>query len=61
MEINKIGTTMLTVPEVQDILKIGRNRAYDIFNREDFPAICIGRKKVVEQKALDAWLQQRRS
>ena len=50
----------LTVEDVKDILKIGRNRAYDIFAREDFPAILLGRKYVVEENALKNWLQKRR-
>ena len=53
-------STMLTVKDVQKILKIGRNRAYDIFKRSDFPAILIGRKYVVEQNAFYFWLQKRR-
>lgn len=49
-----------TVEDIMQILKIGRNRAYDIFKREDFPAILIGRKYVIEQNAFYMWLQNRR-
>lgn len=49
-----------TVEDVKNILKIGKNRAYDIFRREDFPAILIGRKYVIEQNAFYTWLQSRR-
>lgn len=48
-----------TVDNVMQILKIGRNRAYDIFKRKDFPAILIGRKYVIEQNAFYNWLQTR--
>lgn len=51
---------MLTVEEVKDILKIGKNRTYDIFAREDFPSIAIGRKLVVEEGAFKRWLQEKR-
>lgn len=50
----------LTVKDVQETLKIGRNKAYDIFAREDFPSIAIGRKLVVEEQAFKKWLQERR-
>ena len=51
---------MLTVEEVKDVLKIGRNRTYDIFAREDFPSITIGKKFVVEEEAFKKWLQEKR-
>ncbi len=51
---------IFTVEDVMKILKIGRNRAYDIFKRDDFPAILIGRKYVIEQNAFYIWLQSRR-
>lgn len=60
MEETETKPNMLTVQEVQYILKIGRNKVYEVFAREDFPAICLGRKFVVEQKAFDNWLQSRR-
>ena len=51
---------IFTVEDVMKILKIGRNRAYDIFKRDDFPAILIGRKYVIEQNAFYIWLQSSR-
>lgn len=51
---------MMTVKDVQNFLGIGRNRAYDIFKRKDFPAILIGKKYVVEQNAFYSWLKERR-
>lgn len=51
---------ILTVADVKEKLKIGRNNAYKIFSREDFPAILLGRKYVVEENALKNWLQKRR-
>lgn len=60
MEETEDRTIILTVQEVQDILKIGRNKVYEVFARQDFPAICLGRRYVVEQKAFNNWLQSRR-
>lgn len=57
---NKQEIKIFTVEDVMKILKIGRNRAYDIFKRNDFPAILIGRKYVIEQNAFYIWLQNRR-
>lgn len=57
METNMV---ILTVQDVKELLKIGRNRAYEIFAREDFPAILLGRKYVVEEEAFKNWLQKRR-
>lgn len=51
---------VFTVQDVMKILHIGRNRVYDIFKRDDFPAILIGRKYVIEQNAFYIWLQNRR-
>lgn len=51
---------VLTVDEVKNLLKLGRNKVYKIFARDDFPAILIGRRYVVEEEALKKWLQERR-
>lgn len=56
-----LGVNLLTVEDVRARLKIGRNKAYDIFARDDFPAILIGRKYVIEETALKKWLQERRT
>lgn len=61
MEEEKGNIKMLTVEEVQKILKIGRNKIYEIFSRADFPGILLGRKYVVEERAFYNWLQTRRT
>ena len=58
---NNSNINILTVKDVQETLKIGRNRAYDIFARADFPAIRIGKKFVVEEQAFRKWLQEKRT
>lgn len=57
-KVTKIVT--LTVQDVQKILKIGRNKAYEIFARADFPGVTIGKKFVVEEQAFKNWLQKKR-
>lgn len=51
---------MLTVDEVKEVLKLGKDKVYAIFRRDDFPAIRIGKRFVVEEGALKKWLQERR-
>ena len=42
----------LTVKMVGDILHIGKNQAYKLFNSPGFPYIQIGNKKLVEAKLM---------
>lgn len=56
---NEENPVMLTVQEVQAILKIGRNKVYEVFARADFPAICLGRRYVVDSEAFEQWCKQR--
>lgn len=51
---------MLTVDEVKEVLQLGKDKVYAIFRRDDFPAIRIGKRFVVEEGALKKWLQERR-
>ncbi len=50
----------LSVKEVQEDLGVGRNIAYKIFARKDFPAIRLGRSFVVDKEAYENWKKQRR-
>lgn len=49
---------LLTVKELQDILKIGRDKAYALMHAKAFPAIKIGGRYYVSQDALNNWLKQ---
>lgn len=51
---------VLTVEDVKEVLSLGKDKVYAIFRREDFPAIRIGKRFVVEEGALKKWLQERR-
>jgi excisionase family DNA binding protein len=53
---------LLTLAEVQQILRIGRSKVYELAHRKDFPAIKIDRSIRVPRAALEQWLlNQRRS
>ena len=63
-ELNNINagvTKLLTVPELQQILDIGRDTAYNLVCRKDFPSVKIGREHRVLSDKLNDWLikQQR--
>lgn len=45
-----------TIEEVAELLGIGKTLAYDMANRGDLPAVRLGRRLVVPQRALEAWL-----
>ena len=46
-----------SVPEMAEALGVGRNVAYDLVQRADFPAIRIGERRVVVPiDGLKAWL-----
>ena len=45
-----------TVNEIIDLLDIGRNKAYDLVNSNQFPVKHIGKKKVIPIKPFMEWL-----
>ena len=48
-----------SVPEMATALGIGKNVAYELVNREDFPALKIGdRRIIVPIEALKVWLEK---
>jgi len=48
---------VLTVEELQAILRIGRRQAYELCKRPDFPAVRVGRSIRIPKKALQEWMQ----
>ena len=48
----------MTVSDVQHAMNIGRNTAYDLVNRADFPKIRMGRKIIIPRDAFLRWLDQ---
>ena len=49
---------ILTVNDIQKVLKIGKAQAYELVNANGFPSIRIGGKILVEQRALENWLDK---
>ncbi len=45
-----------TVTEIQDILEIGRNAAYDIVRKGYFSSVRIGGIIRISKRSFDAWL-----
>lgn len=45
-----------TVDEIQDILNIGRNSAYELVKMDYFKVIKIGRTIRISKKSFDEWL-----
>lgn len=55
--LNKITNpfAILSVQDVSKDLHIGINQAYDLFKQNDFPTICIGKRKTVTLAAYLLW------
>lgn len=51
-----IGKSVYTIEEIKDILNIGRNQAYELAKRNEFPVKTIGRKKVIPVVTFNKWL-----
>lgn len=49
---------MLDVKDVQRILKIGRNSAYNLMQSKKFPSMQIGRKWLISEEALNKWIKE---
>ena len=50
----------LTVKEVAKDLKMGLNYTNELFKRQDFPSVCIGKQKTVTLFAYLLWKMKKR-
>jgi len=51
----------LNLPEVAVLLRISRNRAYELASTDPtFPVLEIGRRLIVSREDLEAWARNRR-
>lgn len=50
----------LKVPEVAEMLRIARSRAYELVADEKIPSVRIGRSVRVSRRELEKWLEERR-
>lgn len=48
---------VLTLQELQETLKIGRNKTLQLAKTEGFPAIKLGGRTIIPVAALDKWLE----
>ena len=51
----------ISATELPRVLGVGRNTAYELVKRSDFPAVRIGRRIVVPVDALRKWLERQAS
>jgi len=49
---------VLSVKDLQQTLGIGRNAAYELVNRADFPTIRIGQSIRIPAKDFEEWLSE---
>lgn len=47
---------LLTVSDLRRVLRMGRDRCYDLMHNPSFPSIRIGGRYFVERNALFRWL-----
>lgn len=50
----------LTVKEVAEDLKMGENKANELFKRKDFPSVNIGKTKTISLVAYSMWKLDKR-
>ena len=50
----------LKVPEVAEVLRIARSRAYELVAEGEIPSVRIGRSVRVSRKELERWLEEQR-
>lgn len=50
--------TTLTVREVSEYLGISLIKAYDLTEREDFPLIRLGRRKIIPYDQFICWIEE---
>jgi excisionase family DNA binding protein len=58
--VNEKHNEWLKVPEVAEVLRIARSRAYEWVANGEIPAVRIGRSVRVSRKELDHWLEGQR-
>lgn len=45
-----------TVSDIQSMLDIGKNQAYNLIKRQEFPVRKCGKKFLIPKAGFDAWL-----
>lgn len=57
MDKRMIDDEILTQKDIQEILKIGRDKVYKLLKHGDIPSIQIGKSYRVSRKAFEEWLE----
>lgn len=47
-----------TVPEIQKLLKVGKNQAYRLVQQKDFPKIKVGSSYRIPKTEFDEWVKK---
>ena len=50
---------MLSVPQVADVLGIGRTNAYELAKEKNFPSLKIGSRIVIPKDKLIQWIEEK--
>ncbi|MBV9690067.1 MAG: helix-turn-helix domain-containing protein [Ktedonobacteraceae bacterium] len=50
---------LLTIPQVMQCMGLGRNKVYDLIQKEGLPVLRFGRAVRISHKALQEWLERR--
>lgn len=53
--IEKEEKLLLTIDEMASLSGLGKNTAYKLAKRDDFPCVIIGNKKMAIKSQLDNW------
>lgn len=61
MESIEASKRVYTVTEIQDMLGIGKNQAYSLIKRQEFPVRKCGKKLLIPKAGFDAWLSSEKT
>lgn len=51
----------MSISEMQSVLGVSRGKAYELANRQDFPALRIGKRIVIPVKQFEEWVVRQSS
>ena len=53
-----VSPSFYTVEDIQQLLGIGRNSAYKLVNRKEFPTIYVGNRIIIPSDLFQSWVSQ---
>lgn len=59
MTLEECNNDYITVKELQSYLRLGRNKAYELVNQNDFPKIKIGERYIIPIEELKKYLSRK--